>query len=246
MKEAAAEIAALSLASVRALEEGGSIEICGEPITLEDILIDRTEHDGHVTETGDGVTISLNVQLSEELVAEGLAREMKNRIQTMRKSAGYNVTDRIRARASASEAVCATLKAYEDYLKRRRSPSSSSSGARTRPTTSARSGRSATSASGWGSPGCSGRSVALPIGVDRQGPGGEKWDIPRWEAWPSIPRPRHASGEGRSDVSRGKAHRVDEEPRRWHGHAAVRCPGGRIRAADPRPSPPPRMGLDRS
>ncbi len=118
MKEAAAAIAELDLASLRALEEGRTIEVCGEAITLEDILIDRTEHDGHVTETGNGVTVSLNTQLSEALLAEGLAREMKNRIQSMRKAAGFDVTDRIRTRISSSDAVQATLQTYADYLER--------------------------------------------------------------------------------------------------------------------------------
>jgi isoleucyl-tRNA synthetase len=63
------------------------------------------------------VTVSLNVHLTPELIAEGNAREFKNRVQVMRKEAGFEVSDRIEIFASASSQVMAHLKTFEDYIK---------------------------------------------------------------------------------------------------------------------------------
>lgn len=117
MRDAARIIESFDLATVRRLEEGARVEVLGEPVTLDDILVARTEHDGHVTETGNGATISLNVDLTPELVTEGQARELKNRIQTMRKEAGYNVSDRIRVGIDAPADLAAGFERFEAYIR---------------------------------------------------------------------------------------------------------------------------------
>jgi isoleucyl-tRNA synthetase len=93
------------------------VEVLGEPVTLDDILVSRSEHDGHVIETHAGVTVSLNVELTPALVAEGQARELKNRIQTMRKEAGYNVSDRIRVGIVAPAALTAGFTSFQEYIR---------------------------------------------------------------------------------------------------------------------------------
>jgi isoleucyl-tRNA synthetase len=117
MKEVAKEIEGLDLATIRTIEEGGSVVVLGEPISADDIVITRQEIEGHVTETCDGVTVSLNTHLTPELVAEGNARELKNRIQTMRKDAGFAVSDRIRTRVVASPALVESFRTFEGYIK---------------------------------------------------------------------------------------------------------------------------------
>ena len=74
-----------------------SVELEGEQIVLleEDLQIFTQSAAGYATAVGGGVTVALNTQLSEELLDEGTERELVSKIQTMRKEAGFEVTDRI-------------------------------------------------------------------------------------------------------------------------------------------------------
>jgi isoleucyl-tRNA synthetase len=116
MKRAAEVIQGFDLLTVRRLEAGGEIEVCGRPVTLADILIERRERQGRVTETGGGVTVSLDIEVTPELKAEGHAREVKNRIQAMRKEAGLAVDDRIAVVVRAPEEMARDLAAHAAYL----------------------------------------------------------------------------------------------------------------------------------
>ncbi len=73
------------------LEDGGSV--C---ITAEDVIVQRREKEGLTVANEGDVTVALDVRLTEELLAEGWAREIVSRIQNMRKEAGLDVSDRIR------------------------------------------------------------------------------------------------------------------------------------------------------
>lgn len=117
MKEAAGVIEGFDLPTIRRLEDGETEEVLGEAVGGDAIVINRKEIEGHVTETGAGVTISLNVELTPELVAEGNARELKNRLQTMRKEAGFAVSDRIRVRVAAPVSIAPDLERFADYLR---------------------------------------------------------------------------------------------------------------------------------
>ena len=64
-------------------------------LTLEDLLIDTAQMEGYVSESDNGITVVLDTNLSEELLEEGLVRELISKIQTMRKEAGFEVTDKI-------------------------------------------------------------------------------------------------------------------------------------------------------
>ena len=74
-----------------------SVELEGEQIVLleEDLQIFTQSAAGYATAVGGGITVALNTQLSEELLDEGTERELISKIQTMRKEAGFEVTDRI-------------------------------------------------------------------------------------------------------------------------------------------------------
>ena len=84
---------------VSAVRTNGSytVELEGEQIVLleEDLQIFTQSAAGYATAVGGGVTVALNTQLSEELLDEGTERELVSKIQTMRKEAGFEVTDRI-------------------------------------------------------------------------------------------------------------------------------------------------------
>ena len=84
---------------VSAVRANGSytVELDGEPVVLleEDLQIFTQSAAGYATAVGGGITVALNTQLNEELLDEGTERELISKIQTMRKEAGFEVTDRI-------------------------------------------------------------------------------------------------------------------------------------------------------
>ncbi len=85
-------------------------------ITKEDVEIISSEITGWVVESEEGVTVALDTELSDELVSEGLAREFVNRIQNMRKEAGFEVTDRIKIDFEGSKRLTEAVKIFKDYV----------------------------------------------------------------------------------------------------------------------------------
>ncbi len=97
-----------------------SFEVDGQPVTLQQSDIDISTEDikGWVVESDGVVTVALDTELTEALRAEGLAREFVNRIQNMRKDAGFQVTDRIRIYyASDDELLKKALTDFHEYVK---------------------------------------------------------------------------------------------------------------------------------
>ncbi|MBQ6540856.1 MAG: isoleucine--tRNA ligase [Lachnospiraceae bacterium] len=86
-------------AAMKDLRENGSIsfDAAGTPVTLkeEDLLIDVSHKEGFVSEAEGEITVVLDTTLSQELIEEGFVREIISKVQTMRKEADFNVTDRI-------------------------------------------------------------------------------------------------------------------------------------------------------
>ena len=66
--------------------------------------------------TDRGITVALDVTLTDELRQEGIARELINRIQNARKNADFDVTDRIIVQVSRQEQVDAALEQFADYV----------------------------------------------------------------------------------------------------------------------------------
>ena len=71
--------------------EGDSFEF-----SLDDLLIDSKSAEGFVSASENGLTVVLNTTVTEELLKEGVVRELISKIQTMRKEAGFDVVDRIK------------------------------------------------------------------------------------------------------------------------------------------------------
>ncbi len=69
----------------------------------EDLLIEATQKEGFYTMTDNGITVAIDTVLTEELIEEGIVRELVSKIQTMRKEAGFNVTDHINIYITGSE-----------------------------------------------------------------------------------------------------------------------------------------------
>ena len=85
------------------------LELPGGPVSLteEDLLISIEQRPGHYTVSDWGVTVSLDTRLTPELIAEGNLRELSSKVQTMRKEAGFEVTDHIRIYLTGSEKLAA-------------------------------------------------------------------------------------------------------------------------------------------
>ena len=72
-------------------------------LTKEDMLIDMTQTEGYVSESDYGITVVLDTNLTPELLEEGFVREIISKIQTMRKEADFEVTDKIHVTYTGSE-----------------------------------------------------------------------------------------------------------------------------------------------
>lgn len=120
MKKAADAIRAFSPAQVEHLLEGGSIELPldGDRVSLsrEDILVDRTPRPGMAVAASEDVVVALDTTLDEELIREGLAREFVNKVQNLRKTADYEIADRIEVAVNGDPAIREALEAHRDYV----------------------------------------------------------------------------------------------------------------------------------
>lgn len=94
------------------------ITIEGEEIILtpEDVQVDRQVREGLVGANEGLITIALETALTEDLLVEGIARELVNKINTMRREAGLDVTDRIHVKMETTERVKSAYSHYEDYI----------------------------------------------------------------------------------------------------------------------------------
>lgn len=86
-------------------------------ITPEDIHIINENKEGMVVASENDLTVALDITLSEALRYEGIAREFVNRVQNMRKEAGFDVTDRIQIFLQASDKMRAAIDKQSDYIK---------------------------------------------------------------------------------------------------------------------------------
>jgi len=120
VKAAAEAIKSFGKNEISALESGSNVELEIENekliIAPEDVEIISTEIKGWVVESEGGVTVAIDTELSNELIEEGLAREFINRIQNMRKDAGFDVTDRIKIFFNGSEEIINAVNSFKKYI----------------------------------------------------------------------------------------------------------------------------------
>ena len=83
----------------------------------EDLLIDVAKSDDYVTEGDNYVTVVLDTRLTPELIEEGYVREIISKIQSMRKEADFNVTDRIKVYAEGNDKIAGILAANAEVIK---------------------------------------------------------------------------------------------------------------------------------
>ncbi|HMX41191.1 MAG TPA: DUF5915 domain-containing protein, partial [Saprospiraceae bacterium] len=121
MKAAAELIAAFTNDDINALEQSGSrhISINGNAYTLspEDLIVTTEDLPGWKVAADGSLTVALDVTLTEELLAEGTARDLVNRIQNIRKDKDFQVTDRVVVSIQRHDAVLAAVEQFHDYIK---------------------------------------------------------------------------------------------------------------------------------
>ena len=122
MKAIAAAVSALDADSIALLEKDGSIEVDPQDgqgiaqVDLADVEVLTEDIPGWLVSSAGGVTVALDITLDESLRAEGLARELVNRVQNERKDAGLEVTDRIELVVSAAPEIESVLKENLAYI----------------------------------------------------------------------------------------------------------------------------------
>lgn len=120
MKAVSAAVSEMSQASIAELEKNGSVTLQagGEDVLIErdDVEIISEDIPGWTVANDGTMTVALDLEISEELKREGLARELIKRIQAYRKEAGFEITDHICVTMGASSVLQPVVDAYRDYI----------------------------------------------------------------------------------------------------------------------------------
>jgi isoleucyl-tRNA synthetase len=117
----AKEIQNLTAEQINELDTKGELEfvISGNSIILtsDDVEISSQDIPGWLVANANGITVALDITLTEELINEGIARELVNRIQNLRKDSGFEVTDKIKVHLQPSDGLEKAVAANENYIK---------------------------------------------------------------------------------------------------------------------------------
>lgn len=120
MKQLTQYFNSMSQDDIRAFEKnnGATLNIDGQEVNLilEDALISTEDIPGWTVTTQDGMTVALDINISQELLEEGLAREIINRIQNMRKDSGLEVTDRIILTIEKNKDIIKPVERFGEYI----------------------------------------------------------------------------------------------------------------------------------
>jgi isoleucyl-tRNA synthetase len=120
MKPVAAALAAFTQEDISKLEKDGtiSLQIDNEPLILQTNEVEITSEDipGWMVANKDALTVALDVTITPELVSEGNARELVNRIQKIRKDSGFELTDRILVKVTEHQELNQSIAQFNNYI----------------------------------------------------------------------------------------------------------------------------------
>ena len=120
MKALAAQIVAMSQHDIIEFEKAGefAFEIDGAKavVSTEDVEIISEDIPGWLVANEGSQTVALDITVTDELKKEGYARELVNRIQNLRKSSNFEITDKIRIKIASDEHTDAAISSYRDYI----------------------------------------------------------------------------------------------------------------------------------
>jgi isoleucyl-tRNA synthetase len=117
----AKEIQAFSQDQINELDKVGEITIVSSEksitLTFEDVEISSQDIPGWLVANSNGITVALDITISDELRKEGIARELVNRIQNIRKDSGFEVTDKIKVQIQNNDTIEQAVNANLSYIK---------------------------------------------------------------------------------------------------------------------------------
>lgn len=120
MKQLAAVVQMMDQTAINQLESQGAytFDIEGQSATIElaDVEIISEDIEGWLVANEGRLTVALDITITEDLRKEGIARELVNRIQNIRKSNGFDIVDRIKVKLSDSNEISNAVKEYYDYI----------------------------------------------------------------------------------------------------------------------------------
>ncbi|MDY5387465.1 MAG: isoleucine--tRNA ligase [Muribaculaceae bacterium] len=120
MKDLGKAITAMSQKDIASLEKTGEfkfVDLPGEPVvTLDDVEVIPEDIPGWLVSNEGNVTVALDVTITPELKNEGMARELINRIQNIRKASDFEITDRVSVTLTPTPSVQAAVEAFGDYI----------------------------------------------------------------------------------------------------------------------------------
>ena len=120
MKQIQAYFTNMSQDEIHAFEKNGGthLDVDGVDVelTLEDALISTQDIPGWAVTSQDDITVALDMTITDELMQEGLAREIVNRVQNLRKTGGFEVTDRIELLIEKNDKTNTAVAKYGDYI----------------------------------------------------------------------------------------------------------------------------------
>ncbi|HLO46016.1 MAG TPA: isoleucine--tRNA ligase [Leadbetterella sp.] len=117
MKTVADAIQNMNADELKSLEKTGNINLNGFELALSDVEILTEDIPGWLVAVEGGITVALDINLSEELKQEGIARDFVNRIQNLRKESGFEVTDKIAIQLeNTNEEVSKAVNNFKSYI----------------------------------------------------------------------------------------------------------------------------------
>ncbi|SDO38973.1 Isoleucyl-tRNA synthetase [Prevotella communis] len=118
MKAVAAAVTDMTQEQIAELETNGKVQLGSYEILAEDVEVISEDIPGWLVGNDGNLTIALDITLTDELRAEGMARTLVNRIQNIRKKSGLEITDRIRVQIEPNAAVMKAVEDFGDYIAR--------------------------------------------------------------------------------------------------------------------------------
>ena len=122
MKQLAATIAAMSQPDIAEFEKNGSFtfDIDSQQATIErgDVEVISEDIPGWLVANEGNLTVALDITVTDELHREGIARELVNRIQNIRKTSGFDITDKIDVAIASNAETDQAVREYRDYMSR--------------------------------------------------------------------------------------------------------------------------------
>jgi isoleucyl-tRNA synthetase len=120
MKEVAALLQCMSQENIAEFEKTGKVtlNIAGTNVVVEktDVEIQSEDIPGWLVANNDNLTVALDITITDDLLKEGIAREFVNRIQNLRKTAGFDITDKIKVKIEKLDVINDAVNAYAGYI----------------------------------------------------------------------------------------------------------------------------------